>query len=162
MKQFHRLVIAIAALFVPVAATIAAPGAMFPFVNTAPDAPLPSRAEVLRDGVPLPFSEWQDMTAGRTVWYFTEDGLWGRETYRPSDAPGGGMVTFEHRDGDCLDAAWTYDAGLFCFDFGAGPPHCFEHIRWQDRLFALSVGGDVQEVKRIDRTGLTCGAAPVS
>lgn len=162
MNQFRSFILCAMTLCLPLAPAIAAPGAMVPFVNTAPDAPLPSRAEVLRDGVPLPFSEWQDLTAGRTVWYFTEDGLWGRETYRASDTPEGGMVTFEHRDGDCLDAVWTYAAGLFCFDFGAGPPHCFQHIRWQDRLFALSVGGDVQEVKRIDRTGLTCGQTPVS
>jgi hypothetical protein len=128
------------------------------------DAPLPSRDLVLRDGVPVTPEEWHALTSGRTVWYFARDGLWGRELYRSnSGAPAdGGLVTFEHRDGECLDARWAHSAGLYCFDFGAGTPHCFRHLRWQDRLFAISVAGDVQEVKRIDRSGVSCGAPPVS
>lgn len=127
------------------------------------EAPLPPRDLVLRDGAPVPPDEWRALTDGRTVWYFARDGLWGRELYRLGDATAqGGMVTFEHRDGECLDARWTHDAGLYCFDFGAGPAHCFRHLRWQNRLFAISVSGDVQEVKRIDRSGVSCGAPPVS
>lgn len=127
------------------------------------DAPLPSRDLVLEGGVPVPPAEWRALTEGRTVWYFARDGLWGRELYRLGDAaPDGGFVTFEHRGGECLDARWRYEAGLYCFDFGAGPAHCFRHMRWQDRLFAISTSGDVQEVKRIDRSGVSCGAPPVS
>lgn len=128
------------------------------------DAPLPPLDMVLRDGAPVDAAEWRALTNGRTVWYFAHDGLWGRELYRSSaNSPAdGGLVTFEHRDGECLDARWTHAAGLYCFDFGAGSPHCFRHLRWQDRLFAISVNGDVQEVKRIDRSGVSCGAPPVS
>jgi hypothetical protein len=127
------------------------------------EAPLPPRDLVLRDGAPVPQEEWRALTEGRTVWYFARDGLWGRELYRRPDADAsGGIVTFEHRDGLCLDARWTHNAGLYCFDFGEGPPHCFRHLRWEGRLFAISLSGDVQEVKRIDNSGVSCGAPPVS
>ena len=121
-------------------------------------APLPSARQVLTEGAPIAPEAWRALTQGRTVWYFASDGYWGREVYL--DKANG--VTFEHRDGDCMDGDWRFAEGLYCFDFRDGGDHCFRHMRWQDRTFAVSISGDVQEVRRIDSAPLTCGAMPTS
>ena len=131
----------------------------------APDAPFPSYEAVMREGASVPLENWRALTDGRTVWYYFPEGLWGREAYRGlGGAEAEGAVVFEHRSGACLSGDWRYlaEAELYCFDFQDGRTHCFRHLRWQERLFAVSLSGDVQEVKRIDGAALTCGPAPMS
>lgn len=152
------------ALALTLGALCLAPGAA-PRAETArtaaTDLVLHDRAAMLRDGAPIALEEWQAMTAGRTVWYFANGRLWGREVYR-IESDRGGEVTFQHSDGECLDANWTYADNLYCFDFGGGPSHCFHHIRWRGGIYAISLSGDVQEVRRIDAAPLSCGMVPLS
>ncbi|MGG7567591.1 hypothetical protein ACQ5SO_15680 [Rhodovulum sp. DZ06] len=124
----------------------------------------PTLEDLLDGAVPIPPERWQALSAGRTLWYFLPDGYWGREAYMGRGPDGRGTVVFEHRDGDCLEGAWSHDAmtGLYCFDFDDGRTHCFQHVEWEGRLFALSLGGDVQEVQRIDDAPLSCGPTPMS
>ena len=125
----------------------------------------PSYEQVLREGDPIPLDAWRGMTEGRTVWYYMPDGLWGREAYLGASGPGAeGMIVFQHRDGLCMDGDWRYVAAqmLYCFDFHDGRAHCFQHLRWRSRVFALSLSGDLQEVKRIDDAPLACGPSPIS
>ena len=122
--------------------------------------PLPDR--LTAEGRDIPPADWRAKTEGRTVWYRIGPVMWGREHYHP----GTNRITFQFPDGDCLDAVWSFDDGWYCFDFGpaleASGPHCFRHLALDDRLFALSSRGDPQEIDRIDRTPLSCGASPTS
>jgi hypothetical protein len=72
---------------------------------------------------PIPPGEWRDMTVGRTVYYYIEGQFFGREYYWP----GTDMVTFQHASGVCADARWSWQDGVYCFQFDR--PHCFAHIR---------------------------------
>lgn len=126
--------------------------------DAAVESGLPALSQVLAEGEPIPPEAWRAMAAQNTLWYFAADGYWGREAYDGA----GGHVVFEHRDGACLEGDWSWAEGLYCFDFADTRLHCFQHMRWRDRIFAVSTGGDVQEVKRIDAAPLSCGPDPMS
>jgi hypothetical protein len=71
----------------------------------------------------IPPEEWRSMTAGKTVYYYIDGQLFGREYYWP----GRDMVTFQHVSGQCADARWTWEDGRYCFYFDR--PHCFAHVQ---------------------------------
>lgn len=123
--------------------------------TVAPDPP----EELAEAGRDIPLSEWLGRAEGRTVWYYTQGGLWGRERYHP----GAGYVTFQYWTGECRQARWSFSDGVYCFDFRDGPPHCFRHLEHEGRIWALPVdGGEAQAVILIDGTDLDCGPAPSS
>ncbi|MEC9434243.1 MAG: hypothetical protein VYD87_15185 [Pseudomonadota bacterium] len=129
-----------------------------PLVAGTDEPGLTERLET--EGRDLSLAEWRALTNGRTVWYRIDGELWGRESYRQD-----GRVTFQFPDGECLDAAWDYQDPWFCFDFGqalGGVPHCFRHIRLEDRLYALGRSGAPQAIDRIDGAPIACGPSPSS
>lgn len=147
-----------------VARSLAMASAFTAFAGGAAGAagPMPAGlAETLEsEGHDLTLQEWTAMTHGRTVWYRIDGALWGRESYRQD-----GKVTFQFPDGECLDADWTYEAPWYCFDFGqalGGSPHCFRHIRLDQRLYALGRSGAPQAIDRIDDAPIACGMDPSS
>lgn len=122
----------------------------------------PSWETLANEGEDLSAEQWRALTDGRTVWYRIDGKVWGRESYRA--APG--HVTFQFPDGECIEADWSWSEPWFCFDFGqalgGGPPHCFRHVRYEGRLWALSRSGEPQAIEKIDATPLTCGVEPTS
>lgn len=131
---------------------LAAPAAAEPRVPAPPS----DLAEAGRD---IPPAEWRARVDGRTVWYYTGNGLWGREHYHS----GAGYVTFQYWTGECRQARWSFEDGIYCFDFRDAAPHCFRHIEHEGDIWALPVnGGAPQAVVHIDHTPLDCGPAPSS
>ena len=126
--------------------------------SDAPLAPMPDAATLAERGEDVPPEEWRALAAGRTVWYSDAVGLWGRERYDPERDE----VTFQFSTGECVNARWRHQGVLYCFDFGAGFPHCFRHMRMDGRLWVVGVQGSVQEVSRIDDSPVDCGPSPMS
>ncbi len=121
-------------------------------------AELPDSQTLAEKGEDIAPAEWRTLAAGRTVWYYDAQGLWGRERYS-TDVD---TVVFQFHDGQCLAARWSHDANLYCFDFGAGAPHCFRHLRYDGQLWVLGEQGTVQHVARIDDAMVDCGPSPMS
>ena len=121
-------------------------------------APTPPAA-LAEEGVDIPLDKWLAMVDGRTVWYYADDDLWGREYYHP----GAGYVTFQYWTGECRQAKWSFAEGEYCFDFRDGPPHCFRHVTHEGRIWVLPVnGGDPQSVVYIEDGQPDCGPPPSS
>lgn len=106
--------------------------------------------------LPIPLQEWREMTAGRTVYYYIDGTFFGREYYWP----GRDMVTFQHASGQCTDARWEFDAGIYCFFFDRA--HCFSHVRRGDRIMIIPQSvpdgglGSEQEVRQIVTMPFSC------
>lgn len=105
---------------------------------------------------PIPLSEWREMTAGQTVYYYIDGQFFGREYYWP----GTDMITFQHVSGQCADASWSYEDGIYCFHFDR--PHCFAHVRRDEKIMIIPqspAAGDLQseqEVRRIAPVPFSC------
>ncbi len=119
----------------------------------------PPPADLAEAGRDIPLSEWLARVEGRTVWYYTDNNLWGREYYHP----GAGYVTFQYWTGECRQARWSFADGVYCFDFRDEIEHCFRHLSHDGDIWALPTnGGKAQAVIYIDESRLDCGPAPSS
>ncbi|MEM9047447.1 MAG: hypothetical protein AAGC92_01900 [Pseudomonadota bacterium] len=105
---------------------------------------------------PIPLAEWRAMTTGRTVYYYIDGTFFGREFYWPERD----VVTFQHASGQCSDAQWDYNEGVYCFYFDRA--HCFAHVRRGERIMIIpqSVPEDglsnEQEVLQITQASFSC------
>ncbi|MFV0473535.1 MAG: hypothetical protein ACK5MQ_04935 [Pikeienuella sp.] len=105
---------------------------------------------------PIGADAWRALTAGKTLYYYKDGELYGREYY-PNDK---GDVVFRFPNGFCSKGRWAFAEGKFCFAF-EGELHCFEHVKRGDEIVVISdPEGDEQTVERIvDREPLSCDAA---
>ncbi len=121
-----------------------------------------SLAERLASAPEISFSEWRDLTAGKTVVYQIDGETYGFERYT---APG--KVSIRLTDGTCIDGTWYMDQNSFCFDWQDGPLNCFHHKRLDSEIYVIGLDNgvetaDIQKVSRIANIPLACGPALLS
>lgn len=93
---------------------------------------------------------WRARVAGKTLYYYYDSGLVGREYYPPS----GDRVVFQYADSTCFEGTWTAREGVFCFRYDG--VHCFTHHERDGQLIAREVDGDEQTVREITDEVLSC------
>lgn len=125
--------------------------------QTAPDAAAPQAApETTAPDEDAPVKslseqEWRAIASGKTLYYYTQQGLVGREYYPPAADR---RVVFVYFDGTCFDGTWSQEDGLYCYEFDGA--HCFRHFQQGERLYVEGVDGDVQDILRITDEVLSC------
>ena len=100
---------------------------------------------------------WREMTSGKTLYYFKEGELYGKEYYGPD-----GDVTFRFPSGQCAEGRWAHADGKYCFAFdGDTRLHCFWHVMREDKIVVIGeADGEEQTVERIeDGEPMGCGSA---
>ena len=99
---------------------------------------------------------WRALTEGKTLHYYKDGELFGREYY----APDGDRVIFRFPQGQCAEGRWAYADGQYCFAY-VGELHCFEHVLRGDDIFVKGVeDGSEQTVGEIvDNQPLSCAEA---
>ncbi|WP_340108181.1 hypothetical protein [Pikeienuella sp. HZG-20] len=112
-------------------------------------------AEALEDK-PIAPDAWRALTTGKTLHYYKDGVLFGREYYRNDD----GDVVFRFPDGLCAEGRWAYADGEYCFAYGPDL-HCFLHVkRGADIVIISGEDGDEQTVGRIaENEPLSCAEA---
>ena len=113
----------------------------------AEDAPVKSLNE----------QEWRAIVSGKTLYYYTQQGLVGREYYPPASES---RVVFVYFDGTCFDGTWSQKDGVYCYEFDGA--HCFKHFQQGERLFVEGVDGDIQDILRITDEVLSCEPGLIS
>ncbi|MEL6584198.1 MAG: hypothetical protein AAFQ36_10240 [Pseudomonadota bacterium] len=109
--------------------------------------------------------EWNDLAAGKTLYYFIDGQFFGREYYGFT----GQFVRFQHVSGICFDGQWWHDAEAQAFCF-AWPEEtsCFHHVARGDEIVVLSADQaedghwGVQTVEQITPGGFSCDSALTS
>ncbi len=125
--------------------------------------PAQSLKEALAAAPEISFTEWQSMTAGKTVVYEIDGQTYGYEHYNPTT----NSVRIRLDDGTCIDGTWFMDNSAFCFDWQDGPLNCFHHKRLGDRIYVIGLDAgqetsDIQKVSRIVAMPVACGPALLS
>lgn len=114
----------------------------------------------------IPPDEWEEMTEGRTVYYYIGQEYFGREYY----LPGSNAVRFEHVSGQCLEGVWTHleESFAYCYRWPGDTP-CFLHFEEGGQTLIQPVtptgeptGSSLQRVERIEVAPFTCGPAVTS
>ena len=97
---------------------------------------------------------WREMVLGKTLYYYKDGELYGREYY----APQGDRVVFSFAEGGCAEGRWAWSGDVFCFAY-FGELHCFEHLLRDGAVIVKGVdGGEEQKVEEIvDGEPLSCG-----
>lgn len=109
--------------------------------------------------------EWQSMSRGKTLMYRIEGTPWALERY-PSG--GGNQVMLQFiESGECISGNWTFDAGIYCFNWNSGEQACFRHIRAGEEVLVIHVEdgqptGGVQTMDVIGDMPLQCSNALTS
>lgn len=105
---------------------------------------------------PIAPDAWRALTTGKTLHYFRDGKLFGREYYRNDD----GEVVFRFPDGLCAEGRWAYADGKYCFAYGPDL-HCFLHVKRDEDIVVISdEDGDEQMVERIvEQEPLSCAEA---
>lgn len=98
----------------------------------------------------ISLEDWRALSSGKTLYYYTSRGLLGREYF----VPGGDRAVFIYFDGQCFDGSWSWNDGLYCFEYDAR--HCFRHLRRGERLFVRDLDGDEQDILEITDEVLSC------
>lgn len=108
------------------------------------------------DDDPISPDAWRALTTGKTLYYYKDGALFGREYYRNDK----GDVVFRFPNGVCAEGQWAYADGEYCFAFGP-ELYCFQHVKRGDDIVVIDVDdGDEQTVERIaEREPLSCDAA---
>ncbi len=103
---------------------------------------------------PIPPEAWKALTAGKTLYYYKDGELFGREYYHGDK----GEVIFRFPNGACAEGRWAFADGQYCFAFG-GELHCFHHVKRGSEIVVIGVeDGDEQVIERIaDHEPLSCG-----
>jgi len=99
---------------------------------------------------------WRALTQGKTLHYFKDGELYGREYY----APDGKSTVFRFPNGLCAEGQWAFAERQYCFAYG-GQLHCFKHIQRGDDIVILGLDdGEEQKVEKIvENEPLSCGEA---
>lgn len=105
---------------------------------------------------PISPDAWRALTAGKTLYYYRDGELYGREYY----AGDKGDVVFRFPNGLCAEGRWAYAEGKYCFAYGP-ELHCFQHVKRGDDIVVIGEeDGDEQVVERIAaHEPLTCAPA---
>lgn len=105
---------------------------------------------------PIPPEDWRAMTTGKTLHYYKDGELFGREYYRNEKDE----VVFRFPNGLCAEGVWTYDSDEYCFAY-EGQTSCFRHVKRGDDIVVISgENGEEQVVHKIaEREPLSCAAA---
>lgn len=101
--------------------------------------------------------DWRAMTSGKTLYYFKDGELYGKEYYAPD-----GGVTFRFPSGLCVEGRWAHADGKYCFAFqGDDQLHCFWHVMREDKVVVIGeADGEEQTVDRFeDGEPMGCGSA---
>lgn len=101
-------------------------------------------------------NDWREMTTGKTLYYYKDGELYGKEYYVNED----GDVVFRFPNGACAEGRWAHADGKYCFAFG-GELHCFWHVMRGDEIVVIGEeDGEEQTVEKIvDHEPIGCGAA---
>ena len=99
---------------------------------------------------------WRALTTGKTLHYWKDGQLYGREYY----APDGKSTVFRFPNGLCAEGQWAFADRQYCFAYG-GQLHCFKHIQRGDDIIILGLeDGEEQKVEKIaENEPLTCAEA---
>lgn len=105
---------------------------------------------------PIPPDAWKALTTGKTLYYYKDGALYGREYYANDE----GDVIFRFPNGACAEGRWAFADGQYCFAF-AGELHCFRHVKRGSEIVVIGeADGEEQTVERIvEREPLSCGQA---
>lgn len=117
---------------------------------------LVSGAALAKDALIGP-DAWREMTTGKTLHYYKDGELYGKEYY-----PGGddNTVVFRFPNGLCAEGRWGHSEGKFCFAFG-DQLHCFWHVMRDGEIVVIGEeDGEEQTVETIaDHEPIGCGSA---
>lgn len=99
---------------------------------------------------------WRALTQGKTLHYFKDGELYGREYY----APDGKSTVFRFPNGLCAEGQWAYAERQYCFAY-AGQLHCFKHLQRDEDIIILGLeDGEEQKVEKItENEPLSCSEA---
>ena len=100
---------------------------------------------------------WREMTTGKTLYYFKDGELYGKEYYGLN-----GDVIFRFPAGQCVEGRWAHADGKYCFAFdGDSNLHCFWHVMRDDKIVVIGeADGEEQTVETIEENApLGCGSA---
>ena len=101
---------------------------------------------------------WREMTTGKTLHYFKDGELYGKEYYMNDD----GEVVFRFPNGMCAEGKWAHADGKYCFAFGDDPTlHCFWHVMRDGSIVVIGeADGEEQTVETIEENApIGCGSA---
>ncbi|MEM7270984.1 MAG: hypothetical protein AAF401_17225 [Pseudomonadota bacterium] len=98
---------------------------------------------------------WRALTDGKTVYYFKDGRLYGREYYAP-----GGDVVFRFPNGICAEGRWAFAEEKYCYAY-AGQLHCFAHVMRDGEIVIIGdADGEEQVVEKIvESEPLSCSEA---
>lgn len=85
---------------------------------------------------------WRAMTAGKTLHYYQDGKLHGREYYHPD----GEKVEFCSADGIHAVGRWAFSDDTYCFAY-FGDLHCFQHVMRDGEIYVVDVNDEVDEQK---------------
>ena len=93
---------------------------------------------------------WREMTEGKTLHYYQDGKLHGREYYYP----GGQKVEFCSADGFHAVGRWAFSDDTYCFAY-FGDLHCFRHVMRDGEIVVVDVNdsADEQTVGKITNGG---------
>lgn len=96
---------------------------------------------------------WRALTTGKTLYYYKDGALYGREYYRNEE----GDVVFQFPGGQCAEGRWAWAEDLFCFAF-ENDLHCFRHVMRDGQVVVIGEeDGEEQTVETFaENEPLTC------
>ena len=83
---------------------------------------------------------WREITSGKTLHYYRDGELYGREYYYPD----GNKVEFCSAEGFHAVGRWAFREDTYCFAY-FGDLHCFRHVLRDGDIFVIGVDGDEEE-----------------
>jgi hypothetical protein len=95
---------------------------------------------------------WRAMTAGKTLHYYRDGELHGREYYYPD----GEKVEFCSADGLQAVGRWAFADDTYCFAY-FGDLHCFQHVLREGEIYVVDVN-DAEDEQMVDH--ITDGGPP--
>ncbi|MGB0410479.1 MAG: hypothetical protein ACPGFA_02725 [Pikeienuella sp.] len=87
---------------------------------------------------------WREMTTGKTLHYYRDGELYGREYYYPD----GEKVEFCSADGFHAVGRWAFKDDTYCFAY-FGDLHCFRHLLRDGDIFVVDVN-DAEDEQKVD------------
>lgn len=105
---------------------------------------------------PIEPDAWRALTEGKTLHYYKDGELYGREYYDPD----GRTVVFRFPNGACAEGRWAFAEEKYCFAY-ANQLHCFRHVQRGRDIYVIGLeDGDEQKVEKIvDGEPLSCAEA---
>lgn len=105
---------------------------------------------------PIGPDAWRELTTGKTLYYYKDGELYGREYYVNEE----GDVVFRFPNGACAEGRWAFAEEKYCYAF-EGQLHCFKHVMRDGAIVVIGeADGEEQTVEQIvDDEPLGCGAS---